>query len=175
MGGRSDRRGPPRADQASRRDRNVSGGAGHQPGFPGTRAGLAGRAAHSRATGRGHRKRRRASGDRFTVGAPSPTWTKTGSRAARPDQRRWVGLRAQRRHLSPGAKPGAPPGCRARAPAGPRSGAAPCPAAQQSGSVRHRPAPSDRAQTNGNGWKVDVCPGPAKSGNIGLRQKPRVG
>lgn len=37
-----------------------------QPGLPGTRAGLAGSAAHSRATGRGHRQRRRASGDRST-------------------------------------------------------------------------------------------------------------
>lgn len=58
------------------------------------------------------------------------------------------------RHLSTGlAKPGAPPDREAGVPAGPPSVAAPCPAAQQSGSVRPQPrairsapltAPADR-------------------------------
>lgn len=87
------------------------------------------------------RQRRHHHPRRFTADP-----TRTGTRAAQPEPRRWVGLRAQRRHLSPGAKPGAPPGCRARVPAGPRSGAAPCPAAQRSGSVRHCPAPLGLAQ-----------------------------
>lgn len=71
-----------------------------QPGLPGTRAGLAGSAAHSRATGRGHQPRRRASGDRSASQRRSRRRRKNGPRPARSGQRCRVGIRRPRRHLS---------------------------------------------------------------------------
>lgn len=96
-----------------------------QPGLPGSRAGLAGSAAHSRATGRGHNNAaaHAASIDRRRA-PPAPT--RTGPRAAQPDQRRRVGLRAGQAALVARRETGRAARLQSASARGPRSGAAPC-------------------------------------------------
>ena len=137
-GARTQVRGPRRARAVGWRR---TGTAVEEPvrstGLPAPRARLAGSAGQPRAFGRGQTIGRRARGDR------SHRRLAAQQQRAPARRRRTSGVEpgfaCQAAHVA-AAKPGTPPGDRARAPAGPPTGAAPCPAASRSGSVRHRPA-----------------------------------
>lgn len=84
--------------------------------MPAPRPRLAGRAAHPRLNGRGHKQRRRAPAWRPHAPrrAASPAATENRHPAPRrPEQRQRTGLRSLDGAWRPGAKPGAPPGRKA--------------------------------------------------------------
>ncbi len=132
MGGRSDRKGP------QERARHLQGrNAVQEPGA----ARLAGAAGGPRRERRslprtgGHKQHRRAAASAAISGAAAPNKGRHpgGAGGSAASNR----ASSAGRQLSSAPKPGAPPARAAGVPAGPRTGAAPCPAS--AGSVRHQP------------------------------------